>query len=84
LTRVHGLIRIEVFHFLRALSTHCYDSVAALVSPWAAEDLRVAMSPYDGRHERILLDPDARNHTCNYVHRYVDGCAGAGRSAGSE
>ncbi len=82
MTRVHGLIHIEVFRFPRALSTHRYDPAAALVSPWAAEDLRVAMSPYDVGRESILLDPDARNHTDNYVHRYVDGCAGAGRSAG--
>ena len=62
-----ALIRIEVFHFLRALSTHRYDTAAALVSPWAAEDLRVAMEPYYAEHERILLDPDARNHTRTYV-----------------
>ncbi len=40
-----ALIRIEIFHFLRALSAHRYDAAAALVSPWTAEDLRVAMEP---------------------------------------
>ena len=62
-----ALIRIEIFHFLRALAAHRYDAAAALVSPWAAEDLRVAMEPYYAEHERILLDPDARNHTRTYV-----------------
>jgi hypothetical protein len=62
-----ALIRIEVFHFLRALAAHRYDAAAALTPPWTAEELRVAMEPYYVEHERILLDPDARNHTRTYV-----------------
>ena len=62
-----ALIRIEVFHFLRALAAHRYDAAAALTPPWTAEELRVVMEPYYVEHERILLDPDARNHTRTYV-----------------
>jgi len=40
---------------------------SALALPWAAEDLRVAMEPYYAKDERILRDPDARNHTRTYV-----------------
>ncbi len=62
-----ALIRTEIFHFLRALAAGRYDAAAALVSPWTEEELRLAMEPYLVEHERITLDPEARNHKHTYI-----------------
>lgn len=62
-----ALIRTEIFHFLRALAGQQYDAAAALVRPWTAEELVQAADAYYLEHERILLDPEARNHKHTYV-----------------
>jgi superfamily II RNA helicase len=62
-----ALIRQEIFHFLRALAARRYEDAAALVQPWTAEELESAMEPYYAEHERITLDPEARNHKHTYV-----------------
>lgn len=62
-----ALIRIEIFHFLRSLAARRYDSAAALVAPWTEEELMQATEPYYLEHERLMLDPEARNHKHTYV-----------------
>ncbi|HEY0963893.1 MAG TPA: DUF3516 domain-containing protein [Pseudomonadales bacterium] len=62
-----ALIRQEIFHFLRALAARRYDDAAAIVPPWTGEELASAMEPYYLGHERITLDPEARNHKHTYV-----------------
>lgn len=62
-----ALIRAEIFHFLRALAAGRYDTAAALVPPWTGEDLCNTTEEYFVEHERIMLDPEARNHRHTYV-----------------
>jgi superfamily II RNA helicase len=62
-----ALIRAEIFQFLRALAARRYDAAAALVPPWTEEELLAATEPYYAEHERITLDPEARNHKHTYV-----------------
>ncbi len=62
-----ALIRTDIFHFLRALAAGKYDAAAALVSPWAVEELMHAAEGYYQEHERITLDPEARNHKHTYI-----------------
>ncbi len=63
-----ALIRIEIFHFLRSLAAGRYDAAAALVAPWTEEELQEATAAYySHEHERITLDPEARNHKHTYI-----------------
>jgi len=62
-----ALIRAEIFLFLRALAAGRFDAAAALVPPWTAEELIHAMEGYGQEHERIMLDPEARNHKHSYI-----------------
>jgi hypothetical protein len=68
-------IRTRIFSFLRALVND--DYVAALEnldsaqdgngSEWSAEKLAVVVDAYYAEHERICLDPNARNARNTYV-----------------
>ncbi len=62
-----ALIRTEIFHFLRALAAGKYDTAAALVPPWTGEELCNTAEEYFLEHERITLDPEARNHKHTYI-----------------
>jgi hypothetical protein len=62
-----ALIRAEIFQFLRALASGRYDTAAALVPPWTADELVEATQAYYAEHERITLDPEARNHKHTYI-----------------
>jgi superfamily II RNA helicase len=68
-------IRNRIFVFLRGLVVEDYEqAVAGLNSPmdadgqpWTAERLRQAMELYHAEHERLCLDPEARNVRHTYV-----------------
>jgi len=62
-----ALIRIEIFHFLRSLAAGRYDAAAALVQPWTEEGLLHACEGYYQEHQRLMLDPEARNHKHTYI-----------------
>jgi superfamily II RNA helicase len=62
-----ALIRTEIFHFLRSLASSRYDAAATLVPPWTAEELMRMVEAYYQEHERITLDPEARNHKHTHV-----------------
>jgi hypothetical protein len=75
-----ALIRTRIFTFLRAWSIR--DDGAALASldaaldandePWTAERLREARDAYLVEHERLRLDPEARNARHTHVQRLDD------------
>ncbi len=64
-----SLIRARLLPFLRALSQDDFEeAIGALDSPlapegptWTASTLKAAIEPYYTDHERIRLDPEARN-----------------------
>jgi hypothetical protein len=68
-------IRNRVFTFLRGLVIGDFEqAIAHLASPqdpegesWTAERLRTALDAYHADHERICLDPNARNARHTYV-----------------
>jgi hypothetical protein len=68
-------IRHRVFSFLRGLVIGDFEqAVSHLTSPndlddqpWSAERLQQALEAYHAEHERIKLDPDARNARHTYV-----------------
>jgi superfamily II RNA helicase len=68
-------IRTRIFSFLRGLIMADFqEALAALASiddlegqPWTADRLRAAMDAYHAGHERLCLDPDARNIRHTYV-----------------
>ena len=68
-------IRIRVFMFLRGLVVGDFDQALAGLSPstqpegqaWTADALRVALDAFHSGHERICLDPEARNVRHTYV-----------------
>jgi hypothetical protein len=62
-----ALIRAEIFHFLRSLAAGRYDTAAAIVPPWTEEQLFELTDAYYQEHERITLDPEARNHKHTYI-----------------
>lgn len=62
-----ALIRTEIFHFLRSLAAGRYDAAAAIVPPWTEEELSGVMEQYYIEHQRITLDPEARNHKHTYI-----------------
>lgn len=61
-----ALIRQEIFHFIRAVGMRSFASAAALVSEWKAEDISLLFEPYFASHERIILNPEARNSRHTY------------------
>jgi hypothetical protein len=75
-------IRTRIFTFLRAWAIG--DQAAALgaldnpppeigADPWTAERLRSALDDYRGDHERVRLDPEARNVRHTHVEPSDDG-----------
>ncbi len=62
-----ALIRIEIFRFLRSLAAGRYDAAAELVAPWTEDQLLELTEAYYQEHERLTLDPEARNHKHTYV-----------------
>jgi superfamily II RNA helicase len=73
-----ALVRAEVFRFLRPLAAGNYEgSVGVLVAPpgqaWSADRLGHVMDGYYDDHERIRLDPEARNGRHTHVEISQDG-----------
>lgn len=70
-----ALVRNRIFSFLRGLVNEDYDqAVTHLSSPndpdgqaWTPARLRQALDSYYAEHERICLDPNARNLRHTYV-----------------
>src|SRR5205085_11643039 len=68
-------IRTRMFIFLRGIVNEDYEQALASLSslersagqPWTAEELRQAVEGYHVEHERISLDPNARNQRHTYV-----------------
>jgi superfamily II RNA helicase len=68
-------IRTHIFTFLRALIGGDFDTALATLSatpsaegePWTADRLRQALEAFHVEHERIRLDPTARNVQHTYV-----------------
>lgn len=68
-------IRNRIFAFLRGLVIGDYElAIANLTSPedadgepWTADRLKTAMDAYHAEHERLCLDPNARNIRHTYV-----------------
>ena len=68
-------IRNRIFTFLRGLVNGDYEQAIANLSspedpdgqPWTAERLQQALDAYHAEHERICLDPNARNIRHTYV-----------------
>ena len=68
-------IRNRVFTFLRGLVNGDYEQAIANLSspqdpdgqPWTADRLQQALDAYHAEHERICLDPNARNIRHTYV-----------------
>ena len=68
-------IRNRIFTFLRALASGDLETALASVNaqpspdeePWTTDRLRRAMEAYHVGHERICLDPEARNLRHTYV-----------------
>jgi hypothetical protein len=68
-------IRNRVFAFLRGLVNGDYEEAVANLSspqdpdgqPWTASRLEQALDAYHAEHERICLDPKARNLRHTYV-----------------
>jgi hypothetical protein len=56
-----ALIRTHIFHFLRPLAMGNYAAAAETVPPWTPEALGELLADYYAGHERIGLDPEARN-----------------------
>ena len=68
-------IRTRIFTFLRSLISGDLETALATLSaqpaadtePWTAERLRQALDAYHVEHERIRLDPAARNLQHTYI-----------------
>jgi superfamily II RNA helicase len=68
-------IRNRIFTFLRGLVNADHEQAIANLSspenpdgqPWTAERLQAALDAYHAEHERICLDPNARNIRHTYV-----------------
>ena len=70
-----ALVRARVLPWIRCLALDQYDEAVSLLDPgagegtgtetgasgWTAASLRAALDPYFEEHERIRLDPEARN-----------------------
>jgi superfamily II RNA helicase len=64
-----ALIRTEIFRFLRPLAQENYPAAVASLSgsTWTADALAQAIDPFFATHDRIRLDPEARNGRHTYV-----------------
>jgi superfamily II RNA helicase len=68
-------IRHRIFSFLRGLVIGDFEQALAHLTspndldgqPWSAERLQQALDAYRAEHERIALDPEARNARHTYV-----------------
>lgn len=68
-------IRTRIFGFLRGLVIADFEAALAYLDstedpdgrPWTAERLRLVMEDYQREHERLCLDPNARNVRHTYV-----------------
>jgi len=68
-------IRNRIFTFLRGLVNSDFEQALANLSspqdpdgqPWTTERLQQALDAYHAEHERICLDPNARNFRHTYV-----------------
>ncbi len=69
-------IRTVVFTFLRALASEDFEAALPIANalplaedetPWTADALRRALDGYYAEHQRICLDPTARNLRHTYV-----------------
>ena len=69
-------IRNRIFTFLRGLIVEDYEQAIARIShspadadgqPWTPERLQTAFDAYHAEHERLCLDPNARNIRHTYV-----------------
>ena len=68
-------IRNRIFTFLRGLVIEDFDTAIASLStpndtegqPWSADRLQQAVECYYTEHQRLCLDPDARNARHTYV-----------------
>lgn len=69
-------IRNHIFAFLRALISGDFETALAATGDeaWTVERLRQAMDAYHVEHERICLDPAARNLRHTYVTPSEDKC----------
>ncbi|HXR07019.1 MAG TPA: DUF3516 domain-containing protein, partial [Candidatus Acidoferrum sp.] len=70
-----ALVRNRIFNFLRGLVIGDFEQALAALSsqeqpggePWTAVRLREVLEAYHAGHERLRLDPDARNLRHTYV-----------------
>ena len=62
-----ALIRQEIFHFLRPLAERNFAAAAKVVPPWTAEALAQSLDDYFQTHDRLMLDPEARNSRHTYL-----------------
>ena len=68
-------IRTRIFNFLRGLVNMEYEGALENLStpvdadgePWTAARLKAALEAYHAEHERVCLDPNARNVRHTYV-----------------
>lgn len=78
-----ALVRTAIFQFLRPLSEGRYSVAAAALAPpealpgaplpWSTEALDALMGNYYDGHERLSLDPEARNARHTYIRVAEDG-----------
>jgi hypothetical protein len=70
-----ALVRNRIFTFLRGLAIGDFESALGQLQPsqdregqaWTAERLKASMEAYLEEHERLCLDPNARNVRHTYV-----------------
>jgi hypothetical protein len=62
-----ALVRAEIFQFLRSIAVQNYPAAAQLLPPAIASDLEVQFLPYFTEHQRLTLDPEARNRRHTYI-----------------
>ena len=68
-------IRNRIFSFVRGLVIRDYESALTHLDsaddpdsqPWTSDRIRLAMEEYEREHERLCLDPNARNMRHTYV-----------------
>ncbi|MDB6069215.1 MAG: box helicase domain protein [Verrucomicrobiales bacterium] len=78
-----ALIRAAVFQFLRFMAEGRYESALAVLTPpdalpgakisWTGDALVELMDGYYAGHERLTLDPEARNSRHTYIKVSEDG-----------
>jgi hypothetical protein len=68
-------IRTRIFNFLRGLVVDDYEGALSVLGstqndagePWTADQLRLRVEEYHKDHQRLCLDPNARNSRHTYV-----------------